>query len=105
VGVQDGGDEVAAGFRPCRDLRVTGATNELLAGASKETLMVKLGHTDFRTTQRYVNLAGVVFADEAAALERRMNGSAVESSTDLSEPESTSEYSASLSEAVYTSAD
>jgi hypothetical protein len=101
VGVQDGGDEVAAGFRPCRDLRVTGATNELLAGASKETLMVKLGHTDFRTTQRYVNLAGVVFADEAAAVERRMNGSAVEGS-DLSETESTSAHSASLSEAVYT---
>jgi hypothetical protein len=24
-----------------------------LAGANKETLMVKLGHADFRTTQRY----------------------------------------------------
>jgi len=78
------------GFRPCHDLRVTGATNELLAGASKETLMVKLGHADFRTTQRYVNLAGVVFADEAAALEARMNGAAVESSTDLASPEGTS---------------
>jgi len=38
-----------------------------------------------------VNLAGVVFADEAAALEARMNGSAVEPSTDLASPESTSD--------------
>jgi hypothetical protein len=37
--------------------------------------MVKLGHADFRTTQRYVNLAGVVFADDAAALEVRMTAS------------------------------
>jgi integrase len=87
------------GFRPCHDLRVTGATNELLAGASKETLMVKLGHADFRTTQRYVNLAGVVFADEAAALERRMNGEPVESSTGLTAPERISDHLAALSEA------
>ena len=63
------------GFRPCHDLRSDGATNQLLAGGSKETLMVKLGHADFRTTQRYVNLAGVVFADDAAALEVRMTAS------------------------------
>jgi hypothetical protein len=32
--------------------------------------MVKLGHADFRTSQRYVNLAGVVvFAETAVALE------------------------------------
>jgi hypothetical protein len=70
-------------------LAVSGQNVVLVAGASKETLMVKLGHADFRTTQRYVNLAGVVFADEAAALEARMNGSAVESSTDLASPEGT----------------
>jgi hypothetical protein len=44
-------------------------------------------------------LAGVVFADEAAALERRMNGGAVESSTGLRAPERTSEHLAALSEA------
>jgi integrase len=87
------------GFRPCHDLRVTSATNELLAGASKESLQVKLGHANFSTTQRYVNLAGVVFAEEAAALERRMNGVLGESSPDLSEPESTSRHPAALSEA------
>jgi hypothetical protein len=87
------------GFRPCQDLRVTGATNELLAGASKETLMAKLGHADFRTTQRYVNLAGVVFAEEAAALERRMNGGAVASSTDPASPERISDDLSALNEA------
>ena len=76
-----------------------GATNALLAGASKETLMVKLGRADFRTTQRYVNLAGVVFPDEEAALEARMNGSAVESSTDPAAPESTSADVTPLGEA------
>lgn len=61
--------------------------------------MVTLGHADFRATQRYVNLAGVVFADEAAALEARMNGTAVEGSTDLASPEGTSADLASLDEA------
>ena len=84
---------------------MTGATNELLAGASKETLMVKLGHADFRTTQRYVNLAGVVFADEAAALEARMNGGAVEPSTNPVSPERTSDDFPTLSEAESLSAD
>ena len=98
------GLEWPEGFRPCHDLRVTGATNELLAGASKETLMLKLGHADFRTTQRYVNLAGVVFADEAAALEARMNGT-VEISTHLASPERTSDDLPALTEVEALSAD
>jgi integrase len=99
------GLEWPEGFRSCHDLRVTGATNELLAGASKETLMVKLGHADFRTTQRYVNLAGVVFAEEAAALEARMNGGAVESSTNPVYPERTSDELRALNEAESLPAD
>jgi hypothetical protein len=83
---------------------VTSATNELLAGGSKETLQVKLGHANFSTTQRYVNLAGVVFAEEAAALERRMNG-LVESSTRPAEPETTSEQPAALEQSAAVSAD
>ena len=75
------------GFRRCHDLRVTCGTNDVQAGMDNARLQAKLGHSDFRTTQRYVNLAGVVFADEAEALEQRLL--AVEPSTDLSEPEST----------------
>jgi hypothetical protein len=48
--------------------------------------MTKAGHANMSTTKRYLHLAGVVFRDEAEALERRLlNGSGpVESSTDLS---------------------
>jgi hypothetical protein len=51
--------------------------------------MTKAGHSDMKTTKRYMHLAGQVFRDEAEALERRMLG-AVESSTDLSEPQTIS---------------
>ena len=69
----------AAAVRPCsRD-------GERVCTASQCS-----GHANFSTTQRYVNLAGVVFTEEAAALERRMNGRSVEGSTDLTSPESTS---------------
>jgi hypothetical protein len=71
----------------------------------KESLMVKLGHADFRTSQHYVNLAGVVFADEAAALDVRMNGSAVESSTNPVYPERTSDELLALGEGESLSAD
>jgi hypothetical protein len=66
-------------------------------------LQTKLGHRDFRVTQRYVNLAGVVFADEAEALERRLLG--VESSTDLSEPERTLANGSAWNSAESASAD
>jgi integrase len=56
------------GFRRCHDLRVTAGTNDVMAGMSPAKLQHKLGHTNFRVTQRYVNLAGVVFADEAGRL-------------------------------------
>jgi integrase len=82
------GLEWPEGFRPCHDLRVTCATNDVIAGMHPDKLQAKLGHTDHSVTLRYVNLAGVVFADEAAALERRLFG-AVESSTDLGESENT----------------
>lgn len=36
--------------------------------------MTKAGHSDMKTTKRYMHLAGVVFRDEAAALERRLLG-------------------------------
>jgi integrase len=66
------------GFRRCHDLRVTAGTNDVM-GMSPAKLQQKLGHTNFRVTQRYVNLAGVVFADEAEALEQRLLGSPISS--------------------------
>lgn len=55
------GIEWPEGFRRCHDLRVTCATNGLIAGANPAKLQAKLGHRDFRVPQRYVDLAGVVF--------------------------------------------
>jgi hypothetical protein len=36
--------------------------------------MTKAGHSDMKTTRAYLHLAGVVFRDEAEALERRLLG-------------------------------
>jgi integrase/recombinase XerD len=78
------GLEWPEGFRACHDLRVSGSTNAILAGTHPAQLQQELGHSDYRTTQRYVNLAGTVFTDEAAALERRMLGAPVEDSVENS---------------------
>jgi integrase len=63
-------------FRPCHDLRVTSITNDAIAGANPVALMTKAGHANMATTKRYLRLAGVVFTEEAAALEQRLLGTA-----------------------------
>ena len=48
--------------------------------------MARAGHSDFATTQLYIDLAGETFRDEAEVLERRLWGGPVpKSGTDLSE--------------------
>jgi integrase/recombinase XerC len=69
--------------RPFHDLRHTAITNDAASGSSPIAVMAKAGHANMATTQRYLHLAGVVFRDEADALERRLLGKPVESSTDL----------------------
>ena len=61
-------------LRPFHDLPHTSLTNDAAAGSSPFAVMAKAGHADMRTTKRYLHLAGVVFRDEAAALERRLLG-------------------------------
>jgi integrase len=75
--------------RPFHDLRHTAITNDAAAGSSPIAVMTKAGHANMTTTKRYLHLAGVVFRDEAEALEHRLLGAArpVESSTDLSVPD------------------
>jgi len=51
--------------------------------------MAKARHSNMRTTQTYLHLAGVVFRDEAERLEQRLLSTEV--STRLSEPEPTSD--------------
>jgi integrase len=65
---------VDAQMRPFHDLRHTAITNDAAAGANPVALMTKAGHSKMSTTQVYVHLAGVVFRDEAEALERRLLG-------------------------------
>jgi integrase len=61
--------------RPFHDLRHTALTNEAAAGSGPIPLMAKAGHSNMKTTQIYLHLAGTVFRDEAAALEQRLLGS------------------------------
>ena len=70
------------GMRPFHDLRGTSITNDAIAGANPVALMTKAVRT-WRRRKRYLRLAGVVFAEEAEALERRLLGGLVpESGTD-----------------------
>ena len=75
------------GFRKLHDLRVTSITNGVRANEHGVKLQARAGHANFSTTQRYIDLAGVVFHEEAEALEERMLGLSTASSTRLAEPE------------------
>ena len=79
----DGADMI----RAFHDLRHTAITNDAASGSSAIAVMSKAGHADMKTTKRYLHLAGVVFRSEADALEARMLGAAVQSSTHLGEPQ------------------
>nr|MBA3244135.1 tyrosine-type recombinase/integrase [Actinomycetota bacterium] len=60
--------------RPFHDARHAALTNMAATGASPIAVMATAGHRSMQTTKQYVHLAGVVFRDEASALERRMLG-------------------------------
>ena len=92
--------------RPFHDLRHAAITNDAAAGSSPIAVMAKAGHANMATTKRYLHLAGVVFRDEADALERRLlGGLSTEPSTDLASPERTSDDLAPLGEAEGEAAD
>lgn len=76
---------VEAKLRPFHDLRHTAITNDAAAGSSPIAVMAKAGHRSMNTTRTYLHLAGVVFRDEALALERRLLST--EPSTNLSAPD------------------
>jgi integrase len=61
-------------LRPFHDARHGALTNLAAGGASPVAIMGIAGHRSMQTTEQYVHLAGVVFRDEAAALERRLLG-------------------------------
>jgi integrase len=55
-------------MREFHDWRHTGITNAAAARMSPLAIMRMAGHADFKTTQRYIDLAGVLFDDEVALL-------------------------------------
>lgn len=65
---------VDGNVRAFHDLRHTAITNDAASGSNPIAVMTKAGHSDMKTTRRYMHLAGIVFRDEAAALERRLLG-------------------------------
>lgn len=80
--------------RPFHDARHGSLTNGAANGESTFALMRRAGHKNVATTQRYVDLAGVVFREEADSLEDRMLGAGRKFypsepiSPDLASPES-----------------
>ena len=63
--------------RPFHDGRHSAITHEAAAGSAPAAIEASAGHADFSTTQRYINLAGVVVRDEAVRAEVRILGSRV----------------------------
>jgi integrase len=66
--------EVDRPMRPFHDGRHTSITNAAAAGTSPAALMARAGHSDFATTQLYIDLSGEAFREEADMLERRLWG-------------------------------
>jgi integrase len=60
--------------RPFHDARHSSLTHMAANGASPVAIMATAGHSSMATTKRYLHLAGVVFQDDADALERRLLG-------------------------------
>jgi integrase len=67
--------------RPFHDARHASLTNGAAAGETPIALMTRAGHRSMSTTKGYLHLAGVVFRDEADALERRLLGEMSERGT------------------------
>jgi integrase len=61
-------------MRPFHDGRKTSITNAAAAGVSPAALMARACHSDFATTQSYIDLAGKTFREEAELLEARLFG-------------------------------
>lgn len=66
--------EVMKPVRPFHDGRHTNVTNAAAAWTPGIALMTRSGHSDFKTTQIYIDLAGETFREEADRLEERLYG-------------------------------
>ena len=68
------GAKVSGYVRPFHDGRHTSITNAAAAGVTPAALMARAGHSDFATTQGYIDLAGETFRDEAELADERLFG-------------------------------
>jgi integrase len=68
------GRKITDRVRPFHDGRHTSITNAAAAGVSPAALMARAGHSDFATTQLYIDLAGETFREEAALADARLFG-------------------------------
>lgn len=66
--------KVEGAVRPFHDGRHSSITNAAVAGLSPAALMSRAGHSDFKTTQVYIDIAGVTFRDEAERVGERLWG-------------------------------
>ncbi len=64
-------------MREYHDWRHTGITNAAAAGMPPIEIMAMAGHADFKTTERYIDLAGVVFSTGVELLSARFGGRTV----------------------------
>jgi integrase len=60
--------------RPFHDGRHTAIPNDAAAGNSPLGVMKRAGHSSFKRTQGYIDLAGVTFRSEVSRLEERLYG-------------------------------
>ena len=61
-------------MRPFHDGRHSSITNAAAAGTPPAALQARAGHSDYSTTQLYIDLAGETFRGEAERLEQRLSG-------------------------------
>jgi integrase len=74
-------------MREFHDWRHTGITNAAAAGMSPLAIMRMAGHSDFKTTQRYIDLAGVVFGDQVRRLSDWYGASSTKSRYEVADDE------------------
>lgn len=72
--------KVTKKMRPFHDGRHTAITNDAASGNAPVSIQARAGHASFSTTQRYIDLAGVTFREEAERSSARLFGGSGKSS-------------------------
>jgi integrase len=73
-------------MRPFHDGRHTAITNDAKSGNAPVSIQTRAGHSSYSTTQRYIDLAGVVFREEADRLDEHLFGVRDEKERDEKRP-------------------